>query len=542
MAIKGDLPDQLEGIVAFTRSYRMYPELWLEQQSLAWGQVLHQKFALDAATLDLVAREASPFDLPQHLRPLYATATLNLLGLRARPSYDQAKLIFERVLVPWMLKALDDNDANLALWLELAAYMDFVERIETAEHYQFCFGHWLEPMRTAGLRAAAITQPLNVGQNKLAILAHYGANLGHIEMMMQLLAGLKQSSDAELVPLVIWLQGCQPAVCQRLESLGIEQLDGRTFDQPQDLPHWFKQLKIYLNEKNIGTLVWNDNPMFLAYASAMRLAPRQILWGQKFAFRAWPDIDQFLANGYLFAETMVRHGVEWQILPNQYQGLYQPELAEQADLIKRQYKEKFPDAVILGTIAREQKINSLEFLQLVTAILENHPNAIFLYTGRSQPELARTLFEKRGLAERALYVGWVNSALYAQVLDIFLDSFPAGNGQTLLEAMASGCPAIFLQNEQTLSSLSVLAIAGAVLAGREGTEGDREDLKRLFTIDTEQPLLAQAYRLDEYQNWAERLITNPTLRRKVGQAGRKFSQKYFSDPKRLANAFARAIR
>ena len=68
------------------------------------------------------------------------------------------------------------------------------------------------------------------------------------------------------------------------------------------------------------------------------------------------------------------------------------------------------DAILLGVLAREEKIFSLLYLGAVANILENCPKAVFLWSGRSEHPGIRKFFADRGLNDRTPHIGWVNTA------------------------------------------------------------------------------------------------------------------------------------
>ena len=87
--------------------------------------------------------------------------------------------------------------------------------------------------------------------------------------------------------------------------------------------------------------------------------------------------------------------------------------------------------VILATLARTEKMNSDTYLEAVAEILRRHPKAVFLWTGfERHPRIAR-YWDDAGVGERCIYVGWVDTQVYARAIDVFLDTAPAGCGVTI---------------------------------------------------------------------------------------------------------------
>lgn len=52
------------------------------------------------------------------------------------------------------------------------------------------------------------------------------------------------------------------------------------------------------------------------------------------------------------------------------------------------------------------------------------------------------------IVKQTLYIGWIDIAMYSQVLDIFLDSFPFVCGFTALESMGAGVPVVLMATSE----------------------------------------------------------------------------------------------
>src|SRR6185436_14508130 len=102
-------------------------------------------------------------------------------------------------------------------------------------------------------------------------------------------------------------------------------------------------------------------------------------------------------------------------------GWLAPEKAPAAREVRASLGARGP---VYGSFGREEKLNSPAFLDAVVAILRRVPGAVFLWTGRVQHPEIQKRFEAAGVAARCRFIGWVDTKLYAQVIDVFLDSFP----------------------------------------------------------------------------------------------------------------------
>ncbi len=161
-----------------------------------------------------------------------------------------------------------------------------------------------------------------------------------------------------------------------------------------------------------------------------------------------------------------------------------------------------------------------------------NPNAVFLWTSREKTHAPFAAELKRlGIEARCYCIGWVDSKLYAQVFDVYLDSFPSGSGLTAVHAMAAGMPIVSLQGE-----ISMLGhFASPVMGGLEGTLQQQGEMRALFTADkTGESYLTCAASKEEYVAMAQKLIEDMDFRREAGTVQRQFVNIYLTDRKKLA--------
>ena len=83
----------------------------------------------------------------------------------------------------------------------------------------------------------------------------------------------------------------------------------------------------------------------------------------------------------------------------------------------------------------------------------------------NHPEIS-SRSRKLGILDRCRFISWVNTALYAQVLDVFLDSFPFTSGHTAFESMATGYLVIVRNTPESLESRSLTHILRAFRSSR----------------------------------------------------------------------------
>lgn len=104
------------------------------------------------------------------------------------------------------------------------------------------------------------------------------------------------------------------------------------------------------------------------------------------------------------------------------------------------------DLIHLGTLARSEKIAQPAFLETVKNIMLNDRRVMFHWTGREQHPSTIEFFKKYGLSKRHIFHGWVQPYDYLKHLDIYLDTFPFGTGETFVLAGLMGIPLVAMNS------------------------------------------------------------------------------------------------
>jgi predicted O-linked N-acetylglucosamine transferase (SPINDLY family) len=196
--------------------------------------------------------------------------------------------------------------------------------------------------------------------------------------------------------------------------------------------------------------------------------------------------------------------------------------------------------VVLGTLAREEKLKGPDYLSAVAAILKARPEALFFWTGKTRDPVIERAFNAAGVAAQTHFLGWVDTRLYAQVIDIFLDSFPPPCGVTLVQAMVAGKPFVSYACPES-ERLGIAGFIGPQLAGRGVSAEEQTDVRRIFGVGSATPLYFHATTPAEYVEMATRLIGDHELRARAGHAARTYVEKYLTNLPRMGETYARQI-
>lgn len=100
----------------------------------------------------------------------------------------------------------------------------------------------------------------------------------------------------------------------------------------------------------------------------------------------------------------------------------------------------------LATLGRNEKIAQLPYLKLIRRLLQKDSRLIFHWTGRKHDYRVVKFFEDHGLSQRIIFHGYVTPFDYLKKIDIYLDTFPFGSGETFVSAGFMGLPIIAMNS------------------------------------------------------------------------------------------------
>jgi hypothetical protein len=335
------------------------------------------------------------------------------------------------------------GDADGALTIEGFVYQAFVKAVEDEGHYESVFSGWREPMAALGRRMRE-PFPTPAGAAGIGFVFPSGVVLGHTEVLFRLL----EHRDRGLGVRIYSLGPCQPDFLARAAALGVpvEAFPNPAWGPGAGFVDRLRWIRSRMAEQGVRTAVWVSYPATAIFALAMGLAPVQVMWSLRYHPVRLPEIDGYLTYGSWGEESRVFHGQRWTVCPVPLAlDPRTPAASEVAAL-----RARFPEKVLLGTLAREEKIDSAPFLESVAAILKRNPQCGYVWTGHAMHPGIASFFQRQGVAARCHFVGWVDTPLYAAILDAFLETFPLGCGITGYQAIGAGVPLVSYLDSNTV--------------------------------------------------------------------------------------------
>lgn len=427
--------------------------------------------------------------------------------LRSAGKPHEAKQCYKRA-VEIIRSAARRGDADTALHIEQGVYINFVRSVETEEHYYRCFADWREDLARLGRRLRDPRGWPEADPKRIAFVLVTGFRLAHAEVMLRTVSAQAGSSKRGLEATVYVIGECSAEFAAKCGALGVRLvapvLDDPTYEKA-GLGAKMLALRDRLRADRIGCAVWVSMPAGAAFALSMGLAPVQVFWALRFHPIAALYIDGYLTYGAPGERERVFGKQAWRVVPTPL-AVDMPQL-DPAKI--REVRERYPEPMLFGTVAREDKIRSPEFLKAVAAILKTVPSAGYVWTGREQDREIGEYFVAQGVAARCHYAGWVDAPLYGSAFDAFLETFPLGCGVTGYQALASGTPLLSYLAENTVFGMQYWSEVKASLAAGAALELSGY------------PVLC-AGSLEEYVRLAQKLAADPSFRAAVGRRGKDY--------------------
>lgn len=481
-----------------------------------------------------------------------AKAAVNaFLASLNQPPIDQnmEQKQFRESFLPNFRTVCKHEGPALALEIEQILYTSYVKRWEEESHFRSVYQYITDILRDVTHSASndlAKIRKTKKSRNKstedavplVFFIVHVESELAHVQSLLRYLEALTEFRNEieQICPVVVSLDGCHPGFRKRLTRLNV-QLISLGDRQPKHHNGYVKLLKLAVlcNETQPQAIVFVSLVLWMTTFFAARLANTQIWWAMKYHAFSTPDIDGFLC-GSPDGKPRLLGGNHWETAPFGGSEWFAPELRHEATAIRTRLGQW---KTVFGSIGREEKLRDPDFLDTVCSVLEANPNSVFLWTGKHQDKSIQRFFEARRLTERTRFIGWVNTRLYAQVIDIYLDSFPFPGGYTVYEAMAAQKPVIMMQLDYQSVGLQNNV---SPYYFSESTEGINGEIQKMFRKNDDNIYFPVARNKKEYIHFSRRIASDPFLCKAIGSINSDFVEKFMSNRKGMAAGYTNAIR
>ncbi len=456
---------------------------------------------------------------------------------------------FRDHFLPSFSLVCDLDQPAVALKIESMLYQNFVKRWETEAHFSSVYNNIAPHLRRVGL-AVKRSLPLSDdvenshrdnGDDRgplVFFILHIESTLAHVQSLIRYLEAFRQFAPLlePIRPVVVTLDGFDLNLRTKLDELHIPLISlAEEGLKNQNGYSKLVKLAVLCKQHSPQGLVFVSLVLWMSSFFAVRLARTQIWWAMKYHSFSSPDVDGYLC-GSPDGKPRLIGGNQWETAPFGGKGWFASDLANEARLIRLKFGNW---KTVFGSFGREEKLRDPAFLDTVCGVLEANPETLFIWASRTQDVVIQRFFESRGLLNRTRFMGWINTKLYAQVIDVYLDSFPFPGGYTVFEAMSANKPIVMMELEYTGVGLQNNASRYYFSDDMSGISGE---IKTLFRKDEDKIFYPVANNQAEYISFASRFSEDPALRATVGHINAQFVDRYLCNVEGMASGYTDAIK
>jgi hypothetical protein len=462
--------------------------------------------------------------------------------------------LHDKLLVPALKLALADSSYQQANTLQACALNLFAVRPHTAAQWKRSFDATNAEFIAAGARIRASLPKLDMTDRRaekprIAFIVDGAiANSGGVDLFVSTLRDLTAVDHLE--PLVFAVENAPDSLIQCCAQLGVALVE---FDKYLGTPHLTqgidkRLLSIREHARALGVcaaVVMSTFEGWACLATGIGLAPIQFYLTMGFHSIKSPYIDAYFSFAALNRGVREIEGTQWRTVhwpyPNPFPPSGSPEYAtlrSKADAIRKDLLGKYD--LILGTIGRADKIDR-EFVSVLADIMWHAPNVAFLWFGKALNGSVQQWLEEYGIHDRCVFAGWVDTKVYAHVLDIHLDPFGIPTGLTMGETFSAGGAYSLLVGDESRDMTLTAALLDLMDEQHNG-DPSYEAMRKTFYDERAQPrYLMLAHDKAEYVANVKAMIDSPSLRASVGSAALGFMRACYHDTTRFGDALATSM-
>lgn len=445
-------------------------------------------------------------------------------------------------LIGVLRQLVAERKVDLAVYLEAVIYNNVIKLQDDEDYARGKLVHMIPLMDDLGRYVRSLLPELPVPQGNpnppaIGFIFPTGVLLAHSKVLLSICEAMHDAGMQLITPMIYVLGEAQPDFIAAFKACGVPVKVANPAPGPSNsaVVNRLSHLREMLAADGVCLSTWVSAPPGTAFFTAARHAQRQAYWSMKFHGMIAPGIDHYVSCASCWETEKTVHGQEWLCGPVSFKDALAGGHPEQIPAFRARFGA---DKILLGVLAREEKIFSPPYLDAVAQILESCPQAVFLWSGRVEHAGVRAFFAERGLNDRTPWINWVNTATVAPALDIFLETFPFGCGMTAAQALAAGVPVVDFKDWSSVFGHHLEPL----LSGRAGSDEDRTKVRALFTGSKGQDCFTMAPDVAGYVAIARRLIEDLDYRREVGAAGQRFYRAYLGNSAFSAERFAHIFR
>ena len=371
--------------------------------------------------------------------------------------------IFNTILSPALsrIAALDLKSAvNLYAYLDHELFLPYIRRDEDPGRFRRAFWNvnsfgmqisrrFNQYLLDSGkVKSQAPIHLANTNSKRRIAFAFKGPFcLAHAEFFKEFLIGCQYFRDEVEVFLIL--------LDAKLDSplLSTPKLKHVNVISLSDKRTGFEKLTSYaevIHSLNLDHLSWIACVQNISLYMGSRFVNRQSYWSMKYHSIIMDSLDKYAGLGF-GGGSFYFDDIHW------FRGRAFPDLSLPAITIHERdaMRSSFnipSNAFVAGCFVRSEKLNNLQYWELIHLLLERFPEMHFVIASQNLPAISDRFLKTNIFNERFHHLGWVDTKKWCQCIDIYIDSFPRGSCLTALEAIKASKPVIIFDSEHNRES------------------------------------------------------------------------------------------
>ena len=442
-------------------------------------------------------------------------------------SIDECALdaLFNICYRPMLSKALNESSIDLYSAIDHHLFNHYILKIESVQWFRRAFwnvnNYGLSLSRKiskniAPAKGKSLSGSDNPFPKKILFVFKGGYSLAHADVLQTLLKHACANTPLDARIYVLFLD-CAGEHYQGATTISFERLRSTK----EKLTAFIK----LTSELTFYNIVWVACIQNLTLYLGLDRALHNTYWTMKRHSIVFPEVDRY-ATYYSIYKNKWHEGAFWFGGRNAFE--YKVSDLSFADII-RLYKplqqiDWHSAPIVIGSLARGQKYQSLEYWMGVVSLLEANHSSIFIYGANTDlPSEVHEITMNLSQSHRIINIGWLGGKTHhvAKLISIYLDTIPFGTGVPAAEAILAG--ASFLGVSTSINTEA--SLVGAIL----------QTLGR--PLDRPLPELGIMSTFAEAVNVADQFIKDPQRRSDLAKKQALVVEKTAGSPDKFAHDY-----
>lgn len=280
-------------------------------------------------------------------------------------------------------------------------------------------------------------------RKKIAFVLKGPFNLAHVEFLVALLSGTKYFEAHVDVHLILLDSGYDPRIPSHVRVFSLASIAKKTSEK---LIKYYE----YCDYHSFDSICWVACAQNLSLYMGMQLCSSQAYLSMKYHSILMPTIQKYAGIG----SSSIPFNFD---TVNWFRGRSFPvlDLRNVNDTEIERMKGQFfinKDNLVAGCFVRSEKLHDINFWQLIIDLLSEFPNLVFIFASQSVPSHVQEYISLYLESKRIIHLGWINTKIWSHCLDLYIDSFPRGSGNTMFEAIFAKVPCLIMDTQENRES------------------------------------------------------------------------------------------